>query len=154
MWDAHIEEFEIFPGADYIGIPLQKLSWRKLYGVNILYVKRGNRIIFITRSSSSLYPCDVIGVVGTDEQLQQFAAMLVMPMEKTSVDKTSEEIVINKILVSSLNDLEGKSVKESCINDRTGGSVIGIERGEERILNPVSTTIFQKGDIVWLAGER
>ncbi len=154
LWDAHIEEFEVFPGAEFIGLPFQKLSWRKLYGINILYIKRGNKIIFSIGSSTSLYPCDIIGVVGTDEQLKQFSTVLSLPPESTDGDKKSEEIVINKILVSDLNDLEGKSVKESCISDRTGGSVIGIERGEERILNPVSTTIFQSGDIVWLAGER
>ena len=32
--------------------------------------------------------------------------------------------------------------------------VIGIERGETRMLNPESTMIFQRGDIVWIVGER
>jgi CPA2 family monovalent cation:H+ antiporter-2 len=30
--------------------------------------------------------------------------------------------------------------------------VVGIERGEERILNPVSDMMLEDGDVVWVVG--
>lgn len=154
LWEANIQEFEVHPDACFSGESLQNLSWRTQFGITVLFIKRGNTLIFGTNSSITLYPYDIIGVVGTEEQLEKFSAMFRLACESPDPGRRQEEIIINKILVSDLNNLEGKSIKESGINDRTSGLVIGVERGEERILNPASSTVFHKGDIVWLAGER
>ena len=39
------------------------------------------------------------------------------------------------------------------LREFTNGLVVGIERDNERMLNPESTTEFQWGDIVWIVGE-
>jgi CPA2 family monovalent cation:H+ antiporter-2 len=57
-------------------------------------------------------------------------------------------------VVNDTNSLIGHSIKDSGIREKTSGLVIGIERNNERILNPPSDTRFQKGDVVWLVGER
>jgi CPA2 family monovalent cation:H+ antiporter-2 len=31
---------------------------------------------------------------------------------------------------------------------------LGIERNNERILNPDSTTVFEWGDVIWIVGEK
>jgi CPA2 family monovalent cation:H+ antiporter-2 len=155
IWDAHIEEFEVLPDAEFAGLPLEQLSWRERYGINILYIKRGSKIIYVAGSSTLLYPYDVIGIVGTDEQVQQIAILFsATPDTRGTEEISADEIIISKILVSELNDLAGRTIRESCIKERTGGLVVGIERGGERILNPVSSVKFLKGDIIWLAGER
>ena len=76
-------------------------------------------------------------------------------VDKTTDSDTSlQDIVLQKISVNEYNKLHGKSIRDSDIRGRTNGLVIGIERGETRMLNPESTMIFQRGDIVWIVGER
>jgi monovalent cation:H+ antiporter-2, CPA2 family len=48
----------------------------------------------------------------------------------------------------------GMSIRESNIRDKTHGLIIGIERNGKRILNPDPVTVFEKGDLVWLSGDK
>ena len=70
-----------------------------------------------------------------------------------SVDSV-DHIVITSIRVNDDNKLNGLTIKESGILGKTNGLILGIERDDIRILNPVSTTVFEWNDIIWIAGER
>jgi CPA2 family monovalent cation:H+ antiporter-2 len=50
--------------------------------------------------------------------------------------------------------LKGLSIRDSGLRERTDGLVIGIERNNERILNPESTTTFEWGDNIWIVGKK
>ena len=65
-----------------------------------------------------------------------------------------EDIVLQKIVVDEYNRLKGLSIRDSGIRERTDGLVIGIERGNTRILNPESSTVFEWNDAVWIVGDR
>ena len=65
-----------------------------------------------------------------------------------------EDIILQKIVVDEHNKLKGMSIRGSRIRERTNGLVVGIERDEDRLLNPDSSTSFEWGDIVWIVGER
>ena len=41
-WDAHIVEMKVNPNAEYIGKNLLELGWREKFGINIVYIKRGD----------------------------------------------------------------------------------------------------------------
>ena len=43
--------------------------------------------------------------------------------------------------------------QDSGIRDQAKCLVIGIERGNTSIQNPPPSTVFEKGDIVWIVGE-
>jgi CPA2 family monovalent cation:H+ antiporter-2 len=64
------------------------------------------------------------------------------------------EIVFDQLVVDEYTKLKGQSIRDSGLRERTNGLVIGIERNEERILNPESTTVFNWGDVIWIVGER
>ncbi|MFT3737593.1 MAG: cation:proton antiporter [Breznakibacter sp.] len=153
-WDAHIVELEVGPHADYIGKTLEELSWREKFGVNITYIKRGEELLYAPTRHKRLYPFDRVGIIATDEQLHLFNPIFEALDKKDGNTYAREDIAIQKILVNEHNKLKGFSIRDSGIREKTNGLIIGIERNHERILNPVSTTIFEWGDIVWVVGER
>ena len=63
-------------------------------------------------------------------------------------------IIFDQLVVNEFTKLKGLSIRDSALRERTNGLVIGIERNNERILNPSSTTVFEWGDVVWIVGER
>lgn len=152
-WDAHLVDLEVSPQAEYIGNTLQELAWREQYGVNIAYIKRGDKLIYAPGKNNKLLPYDHVGIIATDEQMQVFKPIFdaVEEVENTS---NVEDIVVQKIVVDEHNRLKGQTVLSSGIRERTNGLVVGIERNHERILNPTSTTTFEWGDIVWIVGEK
>jgi CPA2 family monovalent cation:H+ antiporter-2 len=153
-WDAHMIDMEVNPLAEYIGKTLAELAWREKYGINIAYIKRGEKLIYAPGRNNRLLPFDHVGIIATDDQMQTFRPVFdaVESVEKTN--ELLEDIVLQKIVVDEHNKLKGLSIRGSHIRERTNGLVVGIERNKERILNPDSTTDFQWGDIVWIVGER
>src|SRR5690606_582863 len=62
-WAAYIADMEVNQYASYIGKPLQVLKWREKYGVNIAYIKRGDRLIHSPPGTQALMPFDHVGII-------------------------------------------------------------------------------------------
>src|SRR5688500_8507920 len=69
-WDAHIVEMVVNPAARFIGRTLQELAWRERFGVNIVYIRRGDKLIHVPDRNSILMPLDRVGIIATDDQVQ------------------------------------------------------------------------------------
>ena len=153
-WDAHIIDAEVNPHATYVGKTLMELTWREQYGINIAYIKRGDKIIHAPGRNNKLLPFDHVGIIATDEQMQMFKptfdAVEMLDVQQADV----RDIVLQKITVDDYNRLAGFSIRESGIRERTNGLVIGIERKNNRILNPDSSTVFQNNDTIWIVGDK
>ncbi len=153
-WDAHIVDLKVRPYAPFVGIPLEKLAWREKYGINIAYIRRGDEFICAPSRTGVLFPQDKVGIIATEQQMQVFKAMFDANPNTNTVVSSMDNVVITNIRVNEKNKLAGVSIKESGVREKTNGLVLGIERNDSRIFNPVSSTIFERGDIVWIAGER
>lgn len=151
-WDAHIAHFEVSPESECIGKSLIKLSFREKYGVNIAQIERGNKIIYVPRGHEQVFPHDKLTVVGTDEQLKKFKLVIEPPQVEPA--PLPPEVILKQIIVDHSFPFLGISIRNSDIRDKTHGLIIGIERNGKRILNPDPATIFEKGDIVWLSGDK
>ncbi len=153
-WTAQIIDMEVNPLAEYVGKTLVDLQWREAYGINIGYIKRGDKLILAPGRNNKLLPFDHVGVIATEEQMQQFKPVFDAVEVSDASDASVQDIILQKFVVNEINRLHGVSIRDSDIRGRTNGLVIGIERGNERILNPESTMVFQQGDVVWIVGER
>ena len=152
-WTADIIDMAVDPHAEYIGIPLAELACREKYGSNIVYIKRGDKLVHAPGRHNKLLPFDHVGIVATDEQMQTFKPVF-EAVEHVNTTTRIEDIVLQKIVVDELNKLKGKTIRDSAIRELTNGIVLGLERDNTRILNPESTTKFEWGDIVWIVGDR
>ncbi|MDB5261777.1 MAG: sodium:proton antiporter, partial [Adhaeribacter sp.] len=153
-WDAHLAHFEVSPESEYVGKTLAELGIREKYGVSIAQIERGRLTIPVPRGEEMLFPTDKITVIGTDEQLAHFKPFIEVTTPKEASISAQPEVGLRQLLVDSKFPYLGNTILESGIRERTHGLIVGIERNGERILNPDPATIFQSGDIVWLAGDQ
>lgn len=153
-WSAHIVDLVVNQHVRYLGKTLSELAWREQYGINIAYIKRGEKLIHAPNRDEKLFPLDHVGIIATDEQLQVFKPVFdaLEPLEGNQL--MISDITLQKIVVDEHTKLKGLSIRDSKIRERTHGLVIGIERSNARILNPDSNIVFEWGDIVWLVGDR
>lgn len=149
-WDVHIIELEVNPLADYIGKNLNELQWREKYGINIGYIRRGEKLIHTPDRNQILMPYDKVGIIATDDQFQIFK--FIFDSRELVPEQNTDHIKLGKILINHHSPAKGLSIRESGIRDKTDGLVIAIRRGDERILNPDSSEILQVDDIVWVVG--
>ncbi|HYG17441.1 MAG TPA: cation:proton antiporter [Ohtaekwangia sp.] len=153
-WDAHIVQLEVMPLAEYVGKTLEELAWREKYGINIVYIKRGDKLINAPGRYSILLPFDEVGVIATDEQIQLFKPVFETMENIDHGAYDVNDIAVQKIVVNEHTKLKGLDIRSSGLRERTNGLVIGIERNDQRILNPDSSTVFEWGDVIWLVGEK
>ncbi len=154
-WDAHLADFSVSPNAPFIGKKLYELAWREQFGINIAFIKRGEKIIYAPAAGERLYPLDDLGIIGTDQQLQLFKPVMEATEILTDIpSEDTDNISLQKIVVDEHTLLKGQTIRESGIREKTSGLVVGIERDGKRLLNPDSTTIFEWNDIVWIVGDR
>jgi CPA2 family monovalent cation:H+ antiporter-2 len=153
-WDAHIVQLEVPPNAEYIGRTLRELGWREKYGINIVYIKRGEKLINVPDRNAILLPFDQTGVLATDEQIKVFKPVFESVADHEPSPLEVADITLNRILVDEHTRLKGQDIRNSKLRERTNGLIIGIERNNQRILNPESTTKFEWNDIVWIVGEK
>jgi CPA2 family monovalent cation:H+ antiporter-2 len=151
-WDTHLTEFEVSPDAEVIGRTLHELAFRERYGVNVARIERGRSTIIAPRGTERIFPFDKVTVVGTDEQLKLLKPVLEPP--QSQLPATHPEVTLKQLVVDEKFPFIGMSIRDSRIRENTNGLIVGIERNGERILNPDPAAVFQRGDIVWLSGDK
>jgi CPA2 family monovalent cation:H+ antiporter-2 len=153
-WDAHVVEMQVSPHAEYLGKSLVELGWRERFGVNVAYIRRGDKLIQVPDRNHRLMPFDLVGILATDEQVQLFKQAFDAREVVIRNDVDIADIALQKILVDEHTRLKGMDIRSSGLRERTNGLVVGIQRDSERILNPDSSTVLEWGDIVWIVGDK
>lgn len=149
-WDGHMSTFEIAAESNLAGKTLRELQVREDLGINIAFIKRGDLTIQIPNKLERLFPGDEICVIGSDAQVDEFEAYLKSNEIKDPV-KADNNLVLKQIELSN-DEFIGLSVGQSKLRERTNGLLVGMERNGERILNPESSVVLQKDDILWIVG--
>jgi monovalent cation:H+ antiporter-2, CPA2 family len=116
-------------------------------------IERDGRTIMAPTRNERIFPGDKIYVFGTDEQIDAFRAFIneeFIPAQNG--EATREEVSLQKLVVSEESMLQGKTVRESGVREKTKGLIVGIEKHGERMLNPDSELVIEEGDILWIVG--
>ncbi|MFV7236292.1 cation:proton antiporter [Flavobacterium sp. ZB4R12] len=152
-WDGHMTTFDIAATSNIAGKTLDELRIREKMGINIAFIKRGEIMINIPNKNERLFPGDEICVIGTDNQVKEFKSYL-HQNEIEIPEKATETDIILKQLELDEEEFIGKNIKDSQLREKTKGLIVGIERKGNRILNPESSLILEKNDILWVVGSK
>lgn len=151
-WDSHLTTFTLDARSPIIGLPLSTMKLRETFGVNIVIIERGDLMINIPRQDSVLYPQDVISVIGTDEQLSAFKDHITVSDDHVETKSDSTVVGLHSFSIPEDSKLIGQSMRHSRMREMCKGIVVGLERDEERIVNPDPDIVFQPDDVIWIVG--
>jgi CPA2 family monovalent cation:H+ antiporter-2 len=150
-WDAHIVPVLIPARAACVGKTLNKLKWREIIGVNVVMIKRDDHQIAVPDREEVVYPNDVLLVLGTDHQIQRLKVLIRAEPELTTQEM--EDVALYNYFISETNALTGKTIRHSGLRNKANALVVGIERNNDRILNPESDTVLQANDNLFIVGD-
>ena len=150
-WDAHLASFHVHADWNGVGRTLEQLGFREKYGINIAVIERGDRLIPIPPKNERLFPGDRLQVIGTDQQIEAFRQFIEHHEPHQQFSRSQVQLRRYEVLEGS--GVNGKSIRESGIREMAHSMVVGVERGEERILNPISDMRLETGDVVWIVGD-
>lgn len=152
-WDMHLAEVDVPTGSIVVGRSLLELRLREEHGVNIALIERNDRNIPAPSRDERLLPGDRLVVIGTDEQLAELNRTLETTLpENGEYDLSKDDIALEKYRILPRSPLIGTTIRASRLREEAMAMVAGIERGDQRLMNPESITAFEQHDLVWLVG--
>lgn len=152
--NLHLAVMEVKTACPFIGRRLIDADIRRLYGVNIVSIKRGNTRIDIPDGDARLFPGDAVSVVGTDEQIRNFLSVVEPEESLGDANDTQTKIRLEKILLSAGSPFVGLKLSETRIREKYACLVIGIERIDGSFADPSGHIRLAESDMLWIVGEK
>lgn len=150
--DLHLAYMEVGYNCPFVGERLKDSNLRRQYGVNVASIQRGATIISVPCGDTRIFPGDILGVIGTDEQIQALLQVIEDETEHASAENSSPMSMTN-IQIGEASPLLGQTTASAQLRDVYSVLVVAIQRGEE-YLKPTGQIPFAVGDIVWLVGNK
>lgn len=153
--DIHLSDFEIPADSLWAGRTLKELNLGHKYGVHVASIIRGKHRVNIPGAGVRLFPGDTIQVIGTDEQLGEFARQVERvssAAEEEDIEK--REMNLKQFIIDGHSPFLGKNIKESGIRDEYRCLVVGVEKEYGTLMAPDANVPFAEGDMVWVVGEQ
>lgn len=151
--DLHVAYIRVGYSCPFVGDKLRNSDIRKNYGVNVVSIQRGAQTFPIPNGDMRIFPGDLLGIIGNDEQIQR-----VLPLiedDKSTAGADTSDVVDVKFQPFELDEdspLIGKSSASARLRDGYQSLLVAIQRGENEYIKPTGKEIFQVHDILWIVG--
>lgn len=152
--DLHVAYIRVGYSCPFVGDKLRNSEIRKNYGVNVVSIQRGAQTFPIPNGDMRIFPGDMLGVIGNDEQIQRVLP-IIEDDPNAAVNTSNGEDVDVRFQPLELGDnspLIGKSSASARLRDDYQSLLVAIQRGENDYIKPTGNEVFQPHDILWLVG--
>lgn len=149
--DLHLAFMTVGYSCPFVGKRLLDSGIRTTYGANVTSIQRGSTFILIPSGSTRIFPGDILGVIGTDDEIQKMLPDVEKNPDTDESKIQASDIKLSSIMLSPTSPLIGLSVAESELGSRYSTLLISINRAGI-FFTPEGSTIFQEGDILWMVG--
>ena len=150
--DLHLAYMQVGLGCSFVGQRLMDSDLRKRYGVNISSIQRGGTTIPVPKGETRIFPGDILGVIGNDEQLQKLLPVVEAEEQETEQKVNAANFKLTNVQLSEESPLLGKTSASASIRNKYSALVVAIQRGDE-YLKPNGELEFEPHDIIWLVGD-
>jgi len=150
LWPLILEEVKIRQDSAVVGKNIGDLALRTRTGVSVVAVDRAGDSHFDPDADFQLFPGDRFVLLGTQDAIVAAQSLLEEPRRHEA--KRESGFQMTEIVLTGDSEIAGKTLRELNLRQRYGISVIGIQRGEERVISPHSEELLKHGDIILVLG--
>lgn len=153
--DVHLAELEVPVFATWVGSTLRELQWGTRFDVQVASVQRNGRRFNIPGPNQRIFPGDKLQLIGTDDSLRRFTTAMTDEQKADGLLPVvqGQEMRLQQFLVDADAPIVGHTVREAGTRDKYHCLIVGIDRGEEALIQPDPDFVFQEGDVIWVVGE-
>lgn len=151
--DLHQAYVEVGQGTSFIGAPLSRSGLRERFGVTISSIQRGQKMMPLPSGKTRVFPGDIIGVIGTDDQIKRLNDELEHDEKIYSNNNTIEpEVTLRPILLTDSSPIINTPLAETDIRGDFYCIIVKVQRGDE-FIQPEADTVLVPGDRIWVVGD-
>ncbi|MEX0322487.1 MAG: cation:proton antiporter [Puniceicoccaceae bacterium] len=152
-WPVEIVDLTLPVHAAWSGKRIRELNLRARYGINVLALGRGYSVVYDPAPDAPVFSGDRLVLTGSKQSIDKVRAGMqaqVKPDQRPV--PTPDQFRLDRAYVNPHSELDGQTLAGGRIRQRFGVTVIGIQRGDERILNPGHDFLINAGDVLLIAG--
>ncbi|HBC21588.1 MAG TPA: sodium:proton antiporter [Porphyromonadaceae bacterium] len=152
--DLHQAYIEVSPNSPFVGDRLRDSGLRKDFGVSISSIQRGHLMMPLPSSDARIFPGDILGVIGTDDQIKHLNDEL-EHVEKayTKLDVKQPEVSLRSIRLTASSPIIGKPLAQTNIREDYYCIIVKVQRADGEFVNPQPDTVLHAGDLIWVVGD-
>lgn len=152
--DLHQAFIEVGPSSGFVGDKLKDSGLRRDYGVSVSSIQRGNDLMPLPSGETRIFPGDILGVIGTDEQIKKLNDDIEMERKAVATRETEKpQVELTNLRLSDKSPIVGIPLKDTDIRHKYYSMLVKIFREDEGYLQPNPDLVLHPGDLVWLVGD-
>lgn len=149
--NMHLAYMTVGYNCPFVGEQLKNSGLRNKFGVSVSSIQRGGHMIMVPGADERVFPGDVLGVIGTDEEIQNLLPV-VETHEEEVAETTSADVRLTGVRLKENSPLIGKTIITSNFRNVWESLLVAIQRGD-LYLQPDPSIVFEPGDTIWAVGD-
>ena len=151
--DLHQAFIEVGPSSTFVGDRLKHSGLRRDYGVSVSSIQRGQELIPLPSGDTRIFPGDILGVIGTDEQIKKLNDDIENERKAYATrDIVKPEVDLKSLRLKASSPVVGLPLRDTDIRGQYYSMIVKVVRGEE-FLQPSPSLVLQPDDVVWIVGD-
>ena len=148
--DLQVAYMKVGHDCPFVGDRLRNLDLRTRYGVNLVNIQRGNKLHPVPSGEMRIFPGDVLGVIGTEDQIQRMLPLV--EAQKESSDTPSPDVKFIHFAIIEDSPIVNVTLENARLREDYGSLLVAVQRGEDNYISPTPSLSFKPGDILWIVG--
>lgn len=151
--DLHQAFIEIDNCCPFVGDRLKDSGLRSDYGVSVSSIQRGEEYMPLPSPDARIFPGDVLGIIGNDQQLRQLNQDLEQSTKAClAVHVRQQPVELSSLKLAASSPIVGIPLEKTDILHDYFSMIVKIKRNDE-YLQPSPDLVLQQGDVVWVVGD-
>lgn len=150
----HLEKAVVSPLSQVVGKKLKDTVFRSKFKVSVVCIERGKQCYDLPDKEITFYPYDKVTLVGSDDNINMVKPIIEVEDSELIRERQDHNMSLHSVKISEKSPIYHVSLLNSMFKDKYDAMVIAIQRGDEFILSPSASTIFNNNDIVWFVSSK
>lgn len=152
--DLHQAFVQVGPNSSFVGDRLRDSGLRKDYGVSVSSIQRGQMLMPLPSSDARIFPGDILGVIGTDEQIKQLNDDLERDEKLHAMPTVAQpQVELRSIKLTPHSPIINIPLSQTRIREDFYSILVKIQQEDGQFTNPAPDTVLSAGDTVWVVGD-
>ncbi|MDE7412261.1 MAG: cation:proton antiporter [Muribaculaceae bacterium] len=151
--DLHQAYIEVSQSSPFVGDRLKDSGLRRDYGVSVSSIQRGDDYMPLPSADARIFPGDILGVIGTDDQLKKLNEDIEASRNVTTTHTVQPKVELQSITLGDTSPIIGMPLGKTEIQKDYYSMIVKIQRGEDTFIAPTPDVVLKQGDTIWVVGD-
>lgn len=150
--NMHQAYVNIKPNCRFAGDKLKNSGLRSEYGVSVSSIRRGDDFIPLPSGDTRIFPGDILGVIGSDQQIKKLNDDIDRQSAKKEITR-HPDIELKSVLLTKNSPIIDRPLYETDLRKDYFCMIVSVQRGDEGFIDPKPDMVLEAGDLLWVVGD-